>query len=283
MFDYNNDGYLDIFVSSYTEGLIDLPQLLLSDYGNKNNKYRPRLFRNNGDGSFTDVSSATGLIEPVFTMGCNFGDLDNDGFIDIYLATGEPNLMSVVPNKMYRNVEGKMFQDVTYSGGFGNIQKGHGVGFADFDMDGDQDIYVVMGGALEGDVYQNILFENPLGSKNNWCIVRLEGVKANRSAIGARLILEIEENGKARMIHRMISTGSSFGGNSLQEEIGLGKADRIRQLTVTWPYRESKSQTFTSLEVNAVYFLKEGEKIKKVTDKPIPFKKSEPEHHQHAM
>lgn len=283
MFDYNNDGYLDIFVSSYTEATTDLPYLLLKDYGNTMNKYRPRLYKNNSDGSFSDVSPEQGLTEPAFTMGSNFGDLDNDGFLDFFLGTGEPNLMSVVPNKTYLNIEGRAFKDVTYSGGFGNIQKGHGVGFADFDLDGDQDIYVVMGGAFEGDIYQNILFENPLGSKNNWCIVRLEGVKANRSAIGARLVLEIEENGKSRTIHRMISTGSSFGGNSLQEEIGLGKASRIKELSVTWPHKQSHPQAFRDLDVNAVYFLKEGEGIQELSFQPVPFKKSDPKHSHHAM
>ena len=100
----------------------------------------PRLYRNNRDGTFTDVTAKAGLALPLFTMGCNFGDLDNDGFPDFYLATGEPELRSIIPNRMFRNDGGRGFQEVTASGGFGHLQKGHGIAFGDIDDDGDQDI-----------------------------------------------------------------------------------------------------------------------------------------------
>src|SRR5687768_358191 len=125
MFDCNNDGWLDIFVSAYSDGTEDLPGKVLRAYGKKDDPFRPRLYRNNQNNSFTDVSSMMGLTEPAYTMGCNYGDLDNDGFSDFYLGTGEPNLKSIVPNKMYLNQQGKIFVDITYAGGFGNIQKGH--------------------------------------------------------------------------------------------------------------------------------------------------------------
>ena len=60
-------------------------------------------------------------------MGANFGDLDNDGYLDIYLTTGQPDYAALMPNVMLRNDNGKRFQDVTTSGGFGHLQKGHGV------------------------------------------------------------------------------------------------------------------------------------------------------------
>ncbi|MEO5905970.1 MAG: VCBS repeat-containing protein, partial [Saprospiraceae bacterium] len=167
MFDYNNDGFLDIFISAYSDGsdprnTEDLPGKILKAYGKTDDPGRPHVYKNNGNNTFTDVSSSLGLVEPGFTMGSNYGDLDNDGFLDFYLATGEPNLKSIVPNKMYWNRGGKAFADVTYAGGFGNIQKGHAVGFGDLDRDGDQDIYVIMGGSFEGDVYQNMFFENQI-------------------------------------------------------------------------------------------------------------------------
>jgi len=282
MFDFNNDGWLDIFVSAYSDGSEDLPGKVLRAYGNKDDPFRPRLYRNNGNNTFTDLSSQMGLTEPAFTMGCNYGDLDNDGFPDFYLGTGEPNLKSIVPNKMYWNREGKSFADITYAGGFGNIQKGHAVGFGDFDRDGDQDIYVVMGGSFEGDVYQTIFFENPLPHDNHWIVLRLEGVKSNRMAIGARVEVDIFEYGKTRKIYEMVSTGASFGGNSLQMEIGLGKAEYIANLKVTWPSKKSEVQEFQRVDLDKAYFLKEGSTLQSIDYDYVPFKK-DGEHHQHEM
>jgi hypothetical protein len=282
MFDFNNDGWLDIFVSAYSDGSEDLPGKVLRAYGKKDDPFRPRLYQNNGNNTFKEVSSEMGLTEPAFTMGCNYGDLDNDGYPDFYLGTGEPNLKSIVPNKMYRNRGGNYFDDVTYAGGFGNIQKGHAVGFADFDKDGDQDIYVVMGGSFDGDVYETIFFENPMPHNNHWIVLRLEGVNANRSAIGARVEIEVQENGTSRKIYEMVSTGASFGGNSLQMEIGLGKAESITNLKVTWPSKKSVAQEFKQVDFDKAYSLKEGEKLEPVEYTYVPFKK-EGMQHMHEM
>ncbi|MCY3761624.1 MAG: VCBS repeat-containing protein, partial [Gemmatimonadetes bacterium] len=118
------------------------------------------------------------------TMGCNFGDLDNDGYLDFYQGTGYPGYEALMPNVMYRNLGGTGFVDVTMAGGFGHLQKGHGVAFADLDYDGDQDVYMQLGGAYPGDMYGNALFENP-GFDNNWIRVRLRGVQSNRAGMGA--------------------------------------------------------------------------------------------------
>lgn len=279
MFDYNNDGWLDIFVSAYSDGSEDLPGKLLRAYGKKDDAFRPRLYRNNGNSNFTDVSIPMGLTEPVFTMGSNYGDLDNDGYPDFYLGTGEPNLKSIVPNKMYWNREGKKYDDITYAGGFGNIQKGHGVGFGDMDRDGDQDFYVRMGGSFEGDVYQNIFFENPMPHDNKWIVLKLEGVESNRMAIGARVEIEITEGGTTRKIYEMVSPGSSFGGNSLQLEVGLGKAEAINKVKVYWPNKKKTVEEFTGLMPGKAYHLKEGGKAVELEYTVVPFKKGGTNHH----
>lgn len=279
MFDFNNDGWLDIFVSAYSDGSEDLPGKVLRAYGKKDDPFRPRLYLNNHNNTFTDMSSAMGVTEPAFTMGSNYGDLDNDGYLDFYLATGEPNLKSIVPNKMYWNREGKSFADITYTGGFGNIQKGHAVGWGDLDKDGDQDIFVVMGGSFEGDVYQDLFFENPIGNKNNWVVLKLEGTSANRLAIGSSVDIEVEENGTTRHIYQTVSTGSSFGGNSLQLETGLGRATKIKSVTVIWPSRTSKTQVYENLDINSAYLLKEGSEAELLSYTPVPFQKQSAHHH----
>ena len=127
-------------------------------------------------------------------MGSNYGDVDNDGFLDFYLGTGYPDYEGVMPNVFYLNRAGERFLDITLAAGLGHLQKGHAVAFADFDHDGDQDIFEQMGGALPGDRFGDALFLNP-GSDNHWIAVRLVGVGSNRSALGARLRVDFVDEG----------------------------------------------------------------------------------------
>ena len=94
-------------------------------------------------------------------MGSNFGDIDGDGFLDIYLGTGSPPYSYLMPNVLLRGVAGRRFEDVTIASGTGHLQKGHGVSFADWDRDGDVDLFFEAGGATPGDKAHNVLFQNP--------------------------------------------------------------------------------------------------------------------------
>lgn len=94
-------------------------------------------------------------------MGTDFGDVDNDGWLDFHVGTGNPDRRSVIPNRMFRSDLGRRFVEVTIEGRFGHLQKGHGAAFGDLDRDGDEDIYMVMGGAYQGDRFTSLLFENP--------------------------------------------------------------------------------------------------------------------------
>ena len=252
--DYNNDGNEDIFVSAYGVDALEVAREFMLNATGQIRGGIPVVFHNNGNNTFADVSKRMGLNQAVFTMGCNFGDVDNDGYLDMYLGTGDPAFSSVVPNKMYRNNAGNTFQDVTTTAGVGHIQKGHGIAFADFDMDGDEDIFHVLGGAVEGDFYENVLFRNPSDGANNWVVFRLTGVKSNRSAIGARLKIVTD---KGKVLFRTVGTGGSFGSSSLQAEIGLADATSIRILEVTWPDPDRTVQTFNDIQANAYYDLHE--------------------------
>ncbi len=276
-FDYDHDGWEDLFVAPY-----DLRQIgeaaaaVAREYlGLPVETEMPRLYRNNGDGTFRDVSAEVGLNRVLFAMGSNFGDLDNDGFLDIYIGTGAPDLRSVIPNRMFRNVGGERFEEITFEGGFGHLQKGHAVAFADLDRDGDQDIYAAMGGAYEGDGFANVLFENPgYGARHAWVALRLEGRRANRSAIGARIRITVTNyDGSRRQIHRTVSTGGSFGASSLQQEIGLGEAQRIDEVHITWPNRERTVDVITDIVPNRSYTIVEGRaEAEPVPAWPVPFR-----------
>jgi hypothetical protein len=250
-FDYDNDGWEDLFVCGYS---IESVGDILNDYrGRPHQGERPRLYRNNRDGTFKDVTKEMGLFRVAHGMGSNYGDFDNDGWLDIYLGTGDP----LIPNLAFRNAGGVKFQDVTASSGLGHLQKGHGVAFADFDQDGDLDIYHSVGGAYEGDNYRNALFENP-GHDNNWLLLKLEGERSNRPGLGARVKLIVQtQPGKTREVHRTVSTGSSFGANPFRQMIGLGSATNVLSLQVHWP-ATGKTQTFTGVQPNKFYRVRES-------------------------
>ncbi len=272
MWDYNNDGWEDIFVSQYGDGTLAVARDYVRNAQGQSLGGQPRVYRNNGDLTFTDVSQRMGMKDNVFTMGCNYGDLDADGFLDFYLGTGNPEYSSVVPNKMYRNNAGKTFDDITAAGGFGHIQKGHAVAFGDLDRDGDEDIFETLGGAFQGDIYEDILFENPIGQDNNWIVLQLEGVQSNRMAIGARVKVTVKSKDGFHTFHRTVSTGSSFGSSSLQLEIGLGDAERIEEIEITWPVRSRTKQVFHDVQLNKYLRITEGKDIVQYPDvSPIRF------------
>jgi hypothetical protein len=183
---------------------------------------------------------------------------------------------------MYLNMDGKRFEDVSYSGGFANIQKGHAVSFGDLDRDGDEDMYVVIGGAFDGDNFYNCLFENPNDAKNNWLVLKLEGTQSNKMAVGARVAISVQENGKERMIYRTVTSGASFGANSLNLEVGLRQADVINKVTVTWPCKDCPQQTFTGMEINKAYKLtQEKTTPEALTYTAAAFKKNAAHDHGH--
>ncbi|MDN5204328.1 CRTAC1 family protein [Fulvivirgaceae bacterium BMA10] len=261
-FDYNNDGLEDIFVSGYDQNRLSKATIdeALEVLGRESPASKPRLYKNNGDLTFTDVTEQMGLNRAVYSMGCNFGDLDNDGWLDFYLGTGTPDLASIVPNRMYRNDQGKIYTDVTMAGGFGHIQKGHGVAFSDIDNDGDQDIYIVMGGAVSGDTFHNALFQNP-GFGNNWISLSLEGTTANRSAIGTKIhITATSENDQPIKIYRVVNTGGSFGASTLRQEIGLARAVLIDELKIIWPDKQRSTNVWTNVPINNTYTIRQGDR-----------------------
>ncbi len=252
--DFDNDGALDLFVTSYAASADDIA----ADYlGEDSPVERMCLYRGDGRGGFHNITTAAGLHRVAQPMGVNFGDIDNDGFLDFYLATGDIPYQALMPNLMFYNQRGAGFSDVTALTGLGHLQKGHGVGFADFDGDGDQDLAVELGGAFAGDVFRNAFFRNPV-SGNHWISIQLTGVTANRSAIGARLRLRITEGGNERFVYRCVNSGGTFGANPLRQHIGIGAAVKVDELQIEWPNSTRTVQIFSDLAADQVIRISEG-------------------------
>ncbi|HWE35973.1 MAG TPA: CRTAC1 family protein [Isosphaeraceae bacterium] len=254
-FDFDNDGKLDIAACEYRSTLFDVVEAYLGR--GEAEPGHPRIYRNLGPEGFRDVSGRLGFDRPVLAMGANFGDVDNDGFLDVYYGTGLPSYSALVPNVLYKNVAGRRFEDVTLSSGTGHLQKGHGVSFADADDDGDLDLFVELGGAVPGDAAHNALFRNP-GHGRHWLKVKLVGTKTNRAGFGAKIRVDLEgPDGRRRSIYRHVGSRSSFGGNSLVEMIGLGDAARVATLQVSWPVSRT-TQTFRDLAPDRTLEVVEG-------------------------
>jgi hypothetical protein len=265
-FDYDNDGWPDLFVTSY---FISIDETVRTYLGLPHNGGTLKLYKNLGNGAFRDVTKEVGLDRVFMPMGANFGDVDNDGYLDIYLGTGNPSYGSLVPNVLLRNKEGKSFVDITASSGTGELHKGHGVAFADLDYDGDEDIITSIGGAVPGDRHAMRLFENP-GQGNDWISLKLVGVKANRAAIGARIKVTVKNEGQVtRAIYRTVGSGGSFGASPLQQHIGLGKAAEIVKIEIWWPGGAKDPQVFSSVVKNQFLEIKEfGKTYAKLNRRP---------------
>ena len=265
-FDYNNDGWLDIFVSAFEA---TLQHHMQDARGAPHSAPSPHLYRNNGNGTFTDVAGSSGLHHPYLPMGANFGDIDNDGWLDIFLATGDSSFETLTPNVLLRNEAGKQFNNVTSAARLGHLQKGHGLAFADFDRDGDLDLYHQLGGFFPGDRFHNALFLNP-GNGNTFIDLRCRGTTTNRSAFGVRAALTIQfPDGRTQTFHRAGGSLSSFGGSPHDSlHFGIPASARPLSLRLQWP-ASGISQTFTeNLALNSVLEAMEGESDLRLREHP---------------
>lgn len=271
--DFDNDGWLDLFVSGYVQSLADVARGYL---GTPLTGETFKVYRNTGKGRFEDVTARAGLARNALTMGCNFGDIDNDGYLDFYLGTGAPSYGALTPNLLFRNAGGRAFVDLTSGSGTGHLQKGHGIAFGDLNNDGNQEIFVHTGGAVPGDAYRNAVFWNP-GHENHWLGLRLQGNRSNRAAIGARIRLVLPGE---REIHRVITSGGSFGASPFEQLIGLGDASRVETLEILWP-ATGERQEFKHLKSNQYIEVKESSKGYKAIRKTSFTLPAQAEPHRH--
>lgn len=255
--DFDNNGYPDILSTSFP---LDRLDYVAQDVGEEmlgitNKVEKTKLFLNQGNETFKDVSKEWNIDKMIYAMGFNAGDLNNDGWMDVYAGTGAFAFTTLVPNRVFLNRKGKGFDEVTTSSGMGHLQKGHGIGFGDLDNDGDQDVYITLGGAVEGDDAHNALFINE-NQNNNWLRIELLG-KEKANCVGARVrVSVIMPSGKKQDLFHTVGDGGTFGSNSLSLEIGLGIAQKVEEIRIDWPGREQ--EVFKNIFINSFWMCEEG-------------------------
>lgn len=218
--DYDNDGFLDLFVSNF--------------YGQNN-----FLYHNNRDGTFTAITNSPVTLDGGTSVGCAWGDYDNDGWLDLFVANlgpVDPNtLTSIAPenNFLYHNNRDGTFTKVTAGSLVNDGGYSTGCAWADYDNDGFLDLFVSNGWVTKSE--NNFLYRNN-GNSNNWITFKLVGTLSNRSAIGAKVRVKaiIDRNTVWQM--REISGGSNYGSqNDMRPNFGLGDATNIDLVRIEWP------------------------------------------------
>lgn len=217
--DYENDGDLDLFVANTA---------------NQSNF----LYSNNGNGTFTKITTGAIVNDGGSSLGSAWGDFDNDGDLDLFVAN---DLGS--SNFLYSNNGNGSFTKITAGVIVNDGGVSQGAAWADYDNDGDLDMFVANAGNTS-----NFLYAND-GNNNKWINIKLVGMASNRSAIGARVKVQATINGISRSQVQEIAGQTGFGSqNSLNVEFGLGNAAIINMIEITWP--SNIVQTITNQSVN---------------------------------
>ena len=243
--DYNCDGWLDIFKTNFADDTCNL-------------------YRNNGDGTFTDdtFASGIGINNRYVAWGCGFVDYDNDGRPDIIQVNGHvyPEIAGhgigqefKNPRVVYRNLGHGRFKDVSSEMGPGIREKfsSRGAAFGDYDNDGDIDVLVLNLNDLPS------LLRNDGGNAQNWIKIKLIGTKCNRTAIGARVCVVTGNHAQIDEVH---SGGSVMSQSDLRLHFGLGKASIVNVIEVKWPTTQ-KIEKFTNVKANQILTIREGSGI----------------------
>ena len=219
------------------------------------------LWHNNHDGTFTDVSKETGTCATLWGWGAKFGDFDNDGWLDLFVvnglrSAGKENYIPVLLNttitkagvdftdvanwpniadmtwsgyqkkKMFRNLGGQAFKEISAEAGVDNVLDGRGLAIADFDNDGKLDIYQTNADQ------PSLFYHGVTEGGGNWVQFKLTGTKSNRDAIGARI--KLTAGGLSQI--REIDGGNGYAGQSSKRaHIGIGEAKKIDSVEIRWP------------------------------------------------
>lgn len=207
--DYDNDGHLDLFVANLNQ--------------------RNFLYHNNGDGTFTRMTSGEIVTDVGYSWGAAWADYDNDGFLDLFVANGPPN----GPGQndfLYHNNRDGTFTKITTGSLVNDAAIGDGCAWGDYNNDGFLDLFVT-----NLNNQNNLLYRNN-GNSHNWLIVQCAGRSSNRAGIGAKVRIKAAIAGQPRWQLREISGGSGYASqNALYAHFGLGDATNIALVRIEWP------------------------------------------------
>jgi len=239
--DYNRDGRLDIFKTHFADDT-------------------PVLYRNLGRGAFEDVTMAAGFVAATrfVSWGAGMPDLDNDGWPDIFYVTGSvyPEIERYFsqypyrgPRVVFRNLGSGKFTDMTKQTGLNanESRSSRGAAFGDFDNDGDLDVLIMNMNEAPS------LLRNEYAGKNHWLKIRLIGVKSNRTALGARVVVFVDGRGQAQAV---MSQTSYYSHDDLRLHFGLGTATKAERVVIHWPNGEV--QTLTNVAADRVITVREA-------------------------
>jgi hypothetical protein len=233
--DVDHDGRLDIFWTSANTAF-SAAKNVLSDTGASTHT----ILLQRG-GRFEDRPDLFRDRLAIGSMGASFGDLDNDGCYDFYLGTGDPESWFIMPSLMYigesdgTRCTGRA-KNISMLGGFGTVQKGHGIVFSDFNEDGKQDVYSSLGGMWPADNWPHQLFVNESRLENTWVKIRLRGRRTNRFGVGATIRVRAATAGGEEVVrYYHMDNKTGFGSAPYLAHIGLARAVRIDAVDVYWP------------------------------------------------
>jgi hypothetical protein len=243
--DYDNDGWLDIVVTNFQ----DDPN---------------SLYHSEGDGTFADSSYASrlgGVSLPYVGWGVDFVDLDNDGFVDLFVGNGniydnvelfDPGYTYPQRNHVYKNQGDGTLNEISSQCGPGlSLNKvSRGVAFGDYDNDGDIDILITNSNQTPD------LLLNESSNQNNWLNLRLVGTASNKDAIGARV--RVVAPGLEPQLREVKSGSSYLCQSDMRLHFGLGKASIVDRIEIRWP--SGLKQTFEGIAPNQFLEVREGEK-----------------------
>ncbi|MEN8207914.1 MAG: FG-GAP-like repeat-containing protein [Candidatus Fermentibacteria bacterium] len=230
--DYNNDGYIDLYLGNYSAPCC-------------------KLFENNGDGTFSDVTIAAGVAGYNDTRTSGFTDYNNDGWLDIFSSHHDFYTYS---NIMWRNNGNGTFSNVGVSLGLSGEMIGDyfGTAWGDYNLDGDVDLFAV------GHIDKYVLFRNDQSATMpaNYVTLELEGTVSNRNAIGARVVADLG----SLSLTRCVRGGEGYHDfHSLPIEFGLYDAASIQSLQINWP--SGLVETYTDISANQFIYAIEGDTL----------------------